>query len=211
MAEARGKDAAPVPAITAHESAPTAPPPPPPTHQVMETTPLSEAAAVEAAVSAHRKNSHQNMFASFSVTAKGEQGTLPTNSAPLLHWGNVDTGAMVNLVYQGVVEAFPVLQRYRHAFHHVVSGVGQTQTRVVGKLVGVPVHLGPTQIKGQHVFATFYVLDCPAYHWILGLPLLTSVDGVVHCRRQVLQYSLHTSTTPLTLELALTPRAAVQH
>lgn len=81
----------------------------------------------------------------------------------------------------------------------------------MGKLVGVPVHLGPTQVRGHHVTATFYVLSCPAYHWILGLPLLNSVDGVVHCRRQVLQYSLTTTKTPLTLELPLTPRAAVHH
>lgn len=123
----------------------------------------------------------------------------------------MDTGAVVNLVYSGVVAAFPELDRYRHPFHHVVQGVGQQRSKVVGKLIGVPIHIGPQQVKGQHVLTTFYVLDCPAYHWILGLPLLTGVDGIVHCRRQVLQYTLATKTTPLILELPLTPRAQVHH
>lgn len=84
------------------------------------------------------------MFASFSVAVRGSQGSIPTCADPLLHWGNVDTGAMVNLVYGGVLDTFPELRRYQQEFHHVVQGVGQTKTQVVGKLVGVPVHLGPT-------------------------------------------------------------------
>ena len=65
-------------------------------------------------------------------------------------------------------------------------GVGGRTTNVVGKLVDVPTFLGPVQHKGEGVGATFYVLECQAYHWILGLTLLQRVNGVVHCRRQVL-------------------------
>lgn len=87
--------------------------------------PLSaEAAAVEATVAAHQRTVPQNMFASFSIGAKQGAGQLATTPDPLLHWGNVDTGAVVNLVYSGVVAAFPELARYRHPFHHVVQGVG---------------------------------------------------------------------------------------
>lgn len=83
------------------------------------------------------------MFASFSVGPKLGAGQLTTTPDPLLHWGNVDTGAVVNLVYSGVVAAFPDLARYRHPYHHVVQGVGQQRSQVVGKLIGVPLHLGP--------------------------------------------------------------------
>lgn len=79
---------------------------------------------MEAAVAAHRKSLPQNMFASFSIAIRGEQGTVLTTGTPMLHWGNVDTGAMVNLVYHGVLSAFPELTRYRHEFNHVVQGVG---------------------------------------------------------------------------------------
>ena len=104
---------------------------------------LDEVAAVEAAVTAHRNTHPQNMFASFSLAVHHDAGALGTTSAPMLHWGHVDTGAMVNLVYSGVLEVFEQLHRYRQEFQHTVSGVGQSRTRVVGKLVGVPLHVGP--------------------------------------------------------------------
>lgn len=47
-----------------------------------------------------------------------------TTPSPMLHWGHVDTGAMVNLVYSGVLDAFASLQRYKQDFQHTVSGVG---------------------------------------------------------------------------------------
>lgn len=40
----------------------------------------------------------------------------------------MDTGSMVNLVYQGVLEAFPELQAYHRAFEHAVKGVGGITT-----------------------------------------------------------------------------------
>ena len=82
------------------------------------------------------------MFAPFSVASRASPNR--PQAAPLLHWGNVDTGAMVSLVYSGVLVAFPALREYLQPFSHVVQGVGRTKTEVVGKLVDVPVCLGPT-------------------------------------------------------------------
>ena len=60
------------------------------------------------------------------------------------------------------------------------------------------------------MLATFYVLECPSYHWILGLTLLQRVDGVVHCRRQVLQFSTEHNNDTTLHELALVPRSVMQ-
>ena len=46
------------------------------------------------------------MFAPFTV-ASGKVADTPTT-----HWGNVDTGAMVNVVYLGVTRVFKDLQKY---------------------------------------------------------------------------------------------------
>ncbi len=37
--------------------------------------------------------------------------------------------------------------------------------------------------------ATFYVLQNPGYHFILGLTLLNAIDGIVRCRLQKLTYT----------------------
>ena len=46
------------------------------------------------------------------------------NSLVLIHWGNVDTRAMVNVVYLGVTRVFKTLQQYWVKYDHVLYGVG---------------------------------------------------------------------------------------
>lgn len=53
--------------------------------------------------------------------------------------------------------------------------------KVTGKLVGVPISLGRDQAAGTCLKVNFYVLDCPSYHFIIGLDLLKRVDGAVLC------------------------------
>jgi hypothetical protein len=63
--------------------------------------------------------------------------TIPTSRVPeitTVHWGNVDTGAMVNVVYEGVIRVFKSLQSYMVDFHHEITGVGGKKTRVICKL-----------------------------------------------------------------------------
>lgn len=55
---------------------------------------------------------------------------------------------MVNIVYSSVLEAFPELHKYWEAYEHVVVGVGNKTTRVIGKLVNVPMHLGQPPANG---------------------------------------------------------------
>ena len=100
-----------------------------------------EAAAVESAVAAHQKALPQNMFAPFSC---GHPNPAKVSPAPMVHWGNVDTGAMVNLVYAGVLSTFPELHEYLQPYQHTVVGVGGNATKVIGKLVNVPTFLGAT-------------------------------------------------------------------
>jgi hypothetical protein len=56
--------------------------------------------------------------------------------------------------------------------------------------VGVPVSLGDAPTPGSTVEATFYVIDCPSYHFILGLTLLGAVNGMVDCGGRRLEYTL---------------------
>ena len=85
----------------------------------------------------------ENMFCPFTVVERNPAtGHLHRATSPMLHWGNVDTGSMVNIVYSGVLRTFPHLHQYLEEFEHVVKGVGDKLTKVTGKLVGVPISLG---------------------------------------------------------------------
>ena len=136
--------------------------------------------AVNAALTSNSRPLPHNLFAPFIIDHS--QATCP-------QWGNVDTGSMVNIVYRDVVQAFPYLQQYRDFFNHMVEGIGGKKVKVTGKLVDVPLYLGAAKYGPPRVYATFYVVDAPGYHWILGLTLLNQVDGVVHCKAKQLHYT----------------------
>ena len=73
------------------------------------TKEAEEVAAMEAAVLALLTPTlPHNMFAPFSLATKDAAGMLRGQESAWLHWGNMDTGSM-DLVYQGVLEAFPEL------------------------------------------------------------------------------------------------------
>ena len=89
----------------------------PPTVQQGDTAPpaVTELAAVDSAVTTHLALEGalpENMFAPFTIPATN---TSP-NSAPTVHWGNVDTGSMVNILYSGVLQGFPELEQFKKAF-----------------------------------------------------------------------------------------------
>jgi hypothetical protein len=133
-----------------------------------------ELAAVQSAL-APSEQVPQNMFAPF-VAAPGQVADVAT-----VHWGNMDTGAMVNVVYLGVTRVFKELQKYWTDFNHAITGVGGKRTRIVAKLRDVPLTLGEDRECKDIVKATFYEVDSDDYHWILGLPLLAAVKGKVLC------------------------------
>lgn len=54
----------------------------------------------------------ENMFAPFTVL-ESITGTPQRTSSPVVHWGHVDSGSMVCIVYEGVLRAFPELTTYR--------------------------------------------------------------------------------------------------
>ena len=150
------------------------------------------------------------MFAPFTVGTTDAQGQLERVADPVVHWGNVDTGAMVNIVYSGVVDTHPDLAKYKTDFTHVVKGVGDRTTKVVYKLVGVPISVGSKQVPGSFKRATFYVLDCPSYHWILGLTLLQAIDAGVFCSSRTLQFKLGKAGKGATQSIPLVPRSQVK-
>jgi hypothetical protein len=121
------------------------------------------------------------MFAPFVVPSTGAGGKLQREAAPIVHWGNVDTGSMVNIMYSGVLAGFPELNKFKQDFRHEVKGVGNKTTQVVCKLENVPVSVGADQQPGSCRTTTFYVLDCPSYHCILGLTLLQKIEAGVFC------------------------------
>ncbi len=97
-----------------------------------------EAAVLDTAIAHHLSATPHNIFTPFFVHQEGSS----TSNLPTTHWANVDSGSMVNIVYQGVVDAFPELHPFWQAYTHAVTGVAGKVTKVVGKLVGVPIHLG---------------------------------------------------------------------
>ena len=138
-----------------------------------------EHAAVELAVRNHSFAAPENVFCPFTIPSRDGTGALARASSPLVHWGNVDTGSMVNIVYQGALTLHPSLHAYHHPYSHQVKGVGGCTVAVIGKLQQVPVSLGKGQSAGSCFKTDFFVLDCPGYHFILGLALLRPIDGVV--------------------------------
>ena len=88
------------------------------------------------------QNVQPNMFAPFVIPQADKLGDVVT-----VHWGNVDTGAMVNLVYLGVTRVFKYLKKYWVEYNHVLFGVGGKQTRIVAILKDVPVTLGSNSAK----------------------------------------------------------------
>ena len=53
----------------------------------------------------------------------------------------------------------------------------------------MPVSLGVCCEALPCAQATFYVLDNPGYHVILGLTFLNAVDGIVRCRKRELHFT----------------------
>jgi hypothetical protein len=147
------------------------------------------------------------MFAPFSIPSLDKVGSLVP-----IHWGNVDTGAMVNVVYLGVTRVFKTLQQYWVKYDHVLYGVGGKQTKIVAMLKDVPIRMGCHTAREPDAFgpdtnvsvdfkATFLVVDNDDYHWILGIPLLAGLNGLVHCRDRTLQYTPPGTTSTATLHL----------
>ena len=147
------------------------------------------------------------MFAPFSIPSSDKVGSLVP-----IHWGNVDTGAMVNVVYLGVTRVFKTLQQYWVKYDHVLYGVGGKQTKIVAMLKDVPIRMGCNTATDSDAFsphinaqailkATFLVVDNDDYHWILGIPLLAGLNGLVHCRDRTLQYTPPGTTSTATLHL----------
>ncbi len=145
---------------------------------------VAELVAVRATVAAHATSIPQNIFTPFAIHHP---------AATYTHWGNVDTGSMVNIVYMGVVDRFPFLRYYWKPTNLTVEGVGGKKSQVLGKLVDVPISLGLRCAPAPCALATFYVLDSPDYHFILGLTFLNAVDGIVKCRDQELAFTNHAS------------------
>jgi hypothetical protein len=161
------------------------------------------------------------MFAPFVIPSDATVGDMAT-----VHWGNVDTGAMVNVVYLGVTRVFQYLQKYWIKYEHVLYGVGGKRTRIVAMLKDVPVIFGsnrhsPTPVFGGNTAgkplaesachtATFLVVDNDDYHWILGIPLLAAIDGMVKCRERTLEYTPAGATSSTSIQLITRTEAKMQ-
>lgn len=169
-----------------------------------------EIAAVQAAVASQNGALPDNMFAPFTFPSENVGQTQTRGQQPVVHYGNVDTGSMVNVMYSGVLEANPHLNAYRAEFSHVICGVGNKVTKVICKLVNVPLSLGTKPEPGSLVKATFYVIACPGYHFILGLTLLGAVRGMVNCGERTLVYTLGPTGKSAQRSIPLRDRQAVK-
>jgi len=97
----------------------------------------------------------------------------------------------------------------------VLYGVGGKQTKIVAILKDVPVFVGDVGTvapngKSSFFATTFLVVENDDYHWILGIPLLSAIDGVVRCRERVLSYTPTEASTPITIPLITRNQAREQ-
>jgi len=151
-----------------------------------------------------------NMFAPFIIPSDHTVSDIP-----VVHWGNVDTGAMVNVVYLGVTRVFQYLQKFWVKYEHVLYGVGGKRTNIVAMLKDVPLHIGtdrcPSSRDSSSLFtATFLVVDNDDYHWILGIPLLAALNAKVSCKERVLEYTPINATTATSIGLITRDEARAQ-
>jgi hypothetical protein len=58
--------------------------------------------------------------------------------------------------------------------------------------------------------ATFLVVDNDDYHWILGIPLLAAIDGLVRCKDRVLEYMPASTTVSTSIHLITRTEAKLQ-
>ena len=124
---------------------------------------MCEELAVEQAIHRHHlrtphEDPPENMFAPFTVLEETGGEGASRQVPPTVHWAHVDSGSMVCIVHEAVVDAFPELQKYRQPWKHEVVGVGGRRTRINGKLVGVPLCLGDKPNRSPVVSVTFYIL-----------------------------------------------------
>ncbi len=108
----------------------------------------------------------------------------------------------------------------------MLYGVGGKRTRIVAMLKDVPIIFGNTQHSQSPDFggsstgqplassschtATFLVVDNDDYHWILGIPLLAAIDGMVKCRERTLEYTPASATSPVSIQLITRTEAKMQ-
>jgi hypothetical protein len=108
----------------------------------------------------------------------------------------------------------------------VLYGVGGKRTRIVAMLKDVPIVFGNKKHSQTPVFsgnaagqplassschtATFLVIDNYDYHWILGIPLLAAIDGMVKCREQTLEYTPASAMSPISIHLITRTEAKMQ-
>ena len=81
---------------------------------------------------------------------------------------------------------------------------------MVCKLVNVPVSLGQGQLLGSCLRTTFYVLECPTYHFILGLSLLARIEAVVFCSTREMQFRVGPPGKKKLFTIPLIPRSQVK-
>lgn len=58
--------------------------------------------------------------------------------------------------------------------------------------------------------ATFLVVDNDDYHWILGIPLLAAIDGLIRCRDRILEYTPAGTAKPTSIHLITRTEAKTQ-
>ena len=64
------------------------------------------------------------MFAPFTILTTTTTGAFERSPHPTIHWAHVDSGSMVCIVYEGVLDAYPELLVYKRPWRHEVSGIG---------------------------------------------------------------------------------------
>ena len=108
----------------------------------------------------------------------------------------------------------------------MLYGVGGKRTRIVAMLKDVPIIFGNNQHSQSPDYggsstvqplassschtATFLVVDNDDYHWILGIPLLAAIDGMVKCRERTLEYTPASATSPVSIQLITRTEAKMQ-
>ena len=133
-------------------------------------------------------NVYENLFCPFSFVRRHPDGRFVREGKPLLHFGNIDSGAMVRCVSQIMLDVFPELNQYKHDAPDVMYGVGNMKCRVFGQLMDVPVSLGPLQEPGTVVLANFKIVEGDTYAVLFGLDLLDPICAKICVHEKMLEY-----------------------
>ena len=84
----------------------------------------------------------ENMYLPFTLPPLGPDGRYQRQEKADMHFGMIDSGAMVSCCIEVTMRSFPALQTLFQAEESAIKGVGEVVCHVLGSCVCMPVSMG---------------------------------------------------------------------